>query len=121
MEYNDVPRITCEDLKQLMDEGETVVIIDTRANTSYNEEHIKGAFNIYYNPAGDPMDREMIFTALPSDKLLVIYCDCTDESESALMAVEIKSQRYDIEEVRALSQGIMRWKELGYPTEKSEY
>ena len=113
-----MPRITCEDLKQLMDKGEEI-IIDTRTSSSYNEEHIKGAFNIYYNPASDPMERAMTFTALPADKPIVIYCDCTDESESAMMALELMDQRYDIDEVKALSQGFMRWKELGYPTEKS--
>jgi len=121
MEYNEVPRITCEDLKQLMDKGEPVLIIDTRTSSSYNEEHIKGAFNIYYNLAGDPVERAITFTALPADKPLVFYCDCLDESDSAMMALELKSQRYDIDEVKALSQGFMRWKELGYPTEKSAY
>jgi rhodanese-related sulfurtransferase len=121
MKNNEVSRITCEDLKQLMDEGEKLVIIDTRASSGYREEHIKGAINIYYNPAGDPVEREMTFTALPADRPLVIYCDCIDEYDSAIMAQELKYQRYDIDDVRVLSQGFMRWKELGYPTEKSGY
>jgi 3-mercaptopyruvate sulfurtransferase SseA len=33
----------------------------------------------------------------------------------------LKSQRYDISDIRVLIQGFMRWKELGYPVEKSEY
>ena len=120
MEINEVPRITSEDLKQLIDKGEKVVIIDTRKNNIYNEEHIKGAVNIYYNPAGDPVEREMTLTALPADKLLVLYCDCLDDSESAIMAMELRSLRYDVDKVMALSQGFARWKDLGYPTEKSE-
>lgn len=75
MESNEVPRITCEELKQLIDKGEKVIIIDTRKNSSYNAEHIKGAINIYYDPSGDPVEREMTLTALPVDKLLVLYCD----------------------------------------------
>ena len=59
MEINEVPRITCEELKQLIDKGENVVIIDTRKSSGYNAEHIKGAINIYYNPAGYQMEREM--------------------------------------------------------------
>jgi len=104
---------------QLIEKDEKVVIIDTRTNSSYKNEHIKGAINILYNPAGDPFEREMTFTALPADKLLVIYCDCMDESESSTMALEIKSQRYDIDEIKVLSQGFERWKELAYPVEKS--
>jgi rhodanese-related sulfurtransferase len=121
MENTEVPRITCEDLKQLMDKGERLVIIDTRATSGYREEHIKGAINIYYNPAGDPVERAMTFTALPADRPLVIYCDCIDESDSAIMTQELKFQRYDIDDVRVLKLGFMRWKELGYPTEKSAY
>lgn len=116
MEINEVPRITCEALKQLIDKGEKVVIIDTRKNSAYNAEHIEGAVNIYYNPAGDPVEREMILSALPGDKLLVFYCDCIDDSESALMALEMMNLGYDVNKVRALGGGFLRWKELGYPT-----
>jgi rhodanese-related sulfurtransferase len=75
MENNEVPRINCEELKQLIDQGEKVVIIDTREYGSYHAEHIEGAVNIYYNPLGYPPDREMTLAALPADKLLVFYCD----------------------------------------------
>jgi rhodanese-related sulfurtransferase len=121
MDNTDVSRITSEDLKQLIDQNTKVVIIDTRTSSSYRDEHIKGAINIYYNPVGDPIEREMTFMALPADKTLVIYCDCIDESDSTIMAEQLKSQRYDISDIRVLVQGYMRWKELGYPTEKSEY
>ena len=120
MANSEVPRITCEELKKFLDRGEKVVIIDTRTNSVYREEHIQGAINIYYNPTGDPFERQMTFTALPADKPLVLYCDCLDDSESADMAIEVKSQRYDIDNIRVLEQGINRWKELDYPTEKSE-
>lgn len=75
MESNEVPRITCEELKQLIDKGEKLVVVDTRGSGSYDTEHIKGAINISYDPSGDPMEREMTLTALPMDKLTVLYCD----------------------------------------------
>lgn len=115
-----MPRITCEELKQLIDNGENVVIIDTRKNNSYNAEHIEGAINIYYNPSGYPVEREMTLAALPADKLLVLYCDCIDDSESAIMALELMNVGYDVDKVEALSGGFLRWRELGYPTEKSK-
>jgi rhodanese-related sulfurtransferase len=121
MDKSDVPRITCEDLKQLFDSGEGVVVIDTRDSGSYGRDHIKGAINIYYNPAGDPIERELPFMALPGDRLLVFYCDCMDEADSSIMANELKAQRYDINNIKVLEQGYIRWKELGYPTEESEY
>lgn len=121
MENNDVPRIKCEELQQTIDKGEKVVIIDTRAAVAYKDDHIKGAINIYLNPGGDPFERQMTFMALPADKPLVIYCDCVDESDSLIMAREIKDSRYDINDIKVLELGINRWKELGYPSEKSEF
>ena len=76
MEPEDVLRITSQELKELTDKGEPpVVMIDTRGSSEYGAGHIKGAVNIYYDTDGDPMEREMVLTALPMDKLMVIYCD----------------------------------------------
>ncbi len=75
MESNEVPRITCPELKQMIDKGEKPVVVDTRGSGGYAGGHIKGAINIFYDPSGDPMEREMTLAALPVDKLIVIYCD----------------------------------------------
>lgn len=72
---SDEPLITCEELKKLMDAGEKVVIIDLRGSGAYNHYHIKGAINIPYNAAGDPLEREMMLSTLPGDAWLVPYCD----------------------------------------------
>lgn len=117
MDVNEVPRITCEELKQLIDKEEDAVIIDTRNRGIYADEHIKGAVNIHYNPSQFQMESEMILSALPWDKLLVFYCDCTDDSDSALMALNLINLGYEPDNVRALSGGWLRWKELGYPAE----
>jgi len=69
-----VLRISAEDLKGMLDAGEEVVVVDTRDSMSYNYGHIQTAVNIYYDPTGDPMGREMILVALPMDKLIVLYC-----------------------------------------------
>ena len=119
MEINEVPRITCEELKQMIDKGESVVIIDVRKNNLYSADHIKGAVNIYYHPTGDRMEREIILSALPVEKLLLFYCDCIDDSESAIVALEMMNLGYDVDNVRALEGGYLRWKELDYPTEQA--
>ena len=67
--------MTSEKLKGLIDNEENPVVVDTRGSGSYDTEHIKGAINISYDPSGDPMEREMTLTALPMDKLVVLYCD----------------------------------------------
>jgi len=72
--HPEVPRITAEELKKLIDEDADIVIVDTRDSLSYEYGHIPGAINIYYDPNGDPMNREMTLVALPADKLIVLYC-----------------------------------------------
>ena len=74
MAYPEVSRITAEELKHLMDTKGEYVLVDTRDSYSFDYGHIKGAINIYYNPTGDPLTREMMLIALPMDKLIVIYC-----------------------------------------------
>jgi predicted sulfurtransferase len=73
--FPEVPRITAEELKQLMDKKGEYVLVDTRSSSSYNYGHIEGAINIYNDPQGDPFPREMMLRALPRNKLIILYCD----------------------------------------------
>jgi rhodanese-related sulfurtransferase len=74
-EIREVPRLTCEELKHSIDAGEKIVIVDTRTSADYSSSHILGAINIPYSPTGDSMEREIMLSALPQDRLLVLYCD----------------------------------------------
>ena len=74
MVHPEVPRITAEELKQLIDEGGEYVLVDSRDSASYNQGHIEGAINIYYNPTGDPLSLEMMLMGLPMDQSIIIYC-----------------------------------------------
>jgi len=114
----DLPRITAEDLRQMIDSGDELVTVDTRDGGSYGAGHIKGAINIYYDPTSDPMARQMMLIALPMDKLIVTYCDCTDDASSANMAEELYQLGYDRDKIKILSGGSLRWVELKYPLEK---
>ena len=71
----EVPQITCEELKHLMDEGADLVIVDTRWEGSYKMEHIKGAINIPDTPI-PPVTQQIIdikLMALPWDKTIIFY------------------------------------------------
>ncbi len=114
----EIPRITAEELKQLIDKGADLVTLDVRDSGSYEAGHIKGAVNIYYDPTADPMDRQMMLIALPMDKLIVTYCDCTDDASSANIAQELYKLGYDRDKVKVLSGGSLRWVELKYPLVK---
>jgi rhodanese-related sulfurtransferase len=110
-----IPRIKAEDLKQMIDQGGSFVVLDVRDSGSYDAGHIKGAVNIYYDANADPTDRQMMLIALPMDKLIITYCDCTDDASSANMAQELYKLGYDRDKVKVLSGGSLRWVELKYP------
>jgi rhodanese-related sulfurtransferase len=116
-----IPRISVEDLKQMIDKGaKDLVTVDVRDSGSYEAGHIKGAVNIYYDPTADPMDRQMMLMALPMDKLIVTYCDCTDDASSANIAEELYKLGYDRDKVKVLAGGSLRWVELKYPMESKK-
>ncbi len=113
-------RIDAEELKKMVDSGADIVIVDVRDSGSYEAGHIKGAINIYYDATADPMDRQMMLLALPMEKLIVTYCDCTDDASSAKIADELYKLGYDRDKLKALSGGSLRWIELKYPLELSK-
>jgi rhodanese-related sulfurtransferase len=113
--FPEVPRISAEEVKAMIDKGAPPILVDTRDTTSYDAGHIKGAVNIYYDPAGDPQEREMTLVALPMDKMIVIYCPCQNEEDSAPLVMELWKLGYDRDKVKALQGGSLRWEALKYP------
>ena len=60
-------RITAEELHKLWEKNE-VLVIDTRAESAFKDEHIKGAISV---PAGTLTSK---FADLPRDKTIAAYC-----------------------------------------------
>jgi 3-mercaptopyruvate sulfurtransferase SseA len=60
-------RITAAELHDLYQKGD-VVIIDTRAEPAYKDEHIKGSISM---PTGTVLAR---LDELPRNKMIVAYC-----------------------------------------------
>jgi rhodanese-related sulfurtransferase len=118
--FPSLPRITAEELRQMIDTKADVVVVDVRDSGSYEAGHIKGAVNIYYDSTGDPTDRQMTLIALPMDKLVVTYCDCTDDKSSANIAQELYKLGYDKDKVKVLRGGSLRWEQLKYPFESKK-
>jgi len=119
--FPEIPRITVEAVKIKVDKGDKdFVLVDVRDGASYAAGHIKGAVNIYYDPTGDPMNRQMILMALPMDRLIVTYCDCTDDDSSGVVADELLMLGYDKDKVNILGGGSLKWVEVKYPMVKSD-
>jgi 3-mercaptopyruvate sulfurtransferase SseA len=64
---SEVPRISLEDAKAAYDAGKAV-IVDSRAEVTYQQEHIAGAINI---PIGSGDEK---FSQLPKGKKIIVYC-----------------------------------------------
>ena len=66
-----LPRITCQELKQRLDNGEAVIIVDVRPMVGFKLFSISGAINI----PNEPEDESLAgIRALPRDRLIVFYC-----------------------------------------------
>lgn len=64
---DDAPRINLADAKKDFDAG-NAVFVDTRAETAYKNEHIKGSINM-------PMEAvEMRYKEIPTGKKIIAYC-----------------------------------------------
>ena len=112
----DVPRISVQELKKMMDDGTPVIIIDVQPKDIYEMEHIKGAISL---PWKSQIALEDVWS-LPNDQPIVTYCDCgPGESDSADVASQLFNFGFD--NVKVLKDPSIRgWKELKYPTEKKQ-
>lgn len=71
VKYNsdaDVPRISVEDAKKDVDAG-IAVIVDSRGEGQFKQEHIEGAINV---PFGSPDNPK--FSEIPKGKKIIVYC-----------------------------------------------
>ena len=111
--HADVPRMTIQELKEMMDNGTEVTIIDTQPPALYALGHIKGAVSL---PWKSQIVLEDVWS-LRGDIPIVIYCDCgPGESDSADIAFQLIKMGFD--DVKVLKDPSVRgWKEAGYPME----
>jgi len=64
---DDAPRITLADAKKDFDAG-SAIFVDTRAESAYKNEHIKGSINMPVEAA------ELRYKEIPTDKKIIAYC-----------------------------------------------
>ena len=114
----EIPRILCEQLKQMMDNGDDFVLVDTRDNPSFKLDYLPGATNITLDNSTQLSVTNQL-AAISEKKMAIFYCDCPDDIESATMAENLILMRSgDQSNVKVLWKGYYRWLELGYPTTK---
>ncbi len=104
-----ISRITVEELKEKMDAGENVMVVDLRHHLEFDAdpETIPGAFRIDAKELQEKNDR------LPRDREVILYCTCPNEATSAHLALLLRRQ--GIKHIRPLQGGLDAWREQGYP------
>jgi membrane protein DedA with SNARE-associated domain/rhodanese-related sulfurtransferase len=107
-------RITPEELKERLDGGEKVLIVDLQGGRRRPRERqgILGAVRI--DPRRLEQYRERVKRAqIPRDREIVLYCDTPREFTSARAALAL--HRRGFERVRPLAGGLRAWRERGFP------
>ena len=104
-----IARITAEELKERMDAGEDVVVVDLRSalEVEAEPETIPGAVRM------DAADLEEAFEVIPRDREIVVFCSCPNEATSARVALRLRA--LGITQIRPLADGLEAWRRLGFP------
>ena len=120
--FPEIGRTSIEELKTMIDQGEDIVIIDTRDISVYAAGHIPKAIDITWMPVGDPQEFAMRLWSLPTNKKIIVYCDCPDESTSGIVASTIQDEVFleDDSLVTVLFGGWAAWRDAEYPIATGE-
>jgi cytochrome c oxidase cbb3-type subunit 3 len=92
-------------IKAQLDRGAKMALLDARAPSDYQREHIAGAVSVpFYDP-------DAYFAQLPRDAWLVAYCACP-HAESGQLARKLVDAGFT--KVTVLDEGLGVWKKKGY-------
>jgi membrane protein DedA with SNARE-associated domain/rhodanese-related sulfurtransferase len=105
-------KITVDELKQRMDAGEPVTVVDVRHPLALelDPETIPGAMNFMIE------EIEHRHQEIPRDRDVILYCTCPNEVSSARTALLLKKK--GIHRVRPLEGGLDAWRERKFPIER---
>ena len=104
-----IARITPEELKEKIDSGEDVVIVDLRHALDFEAqpETIPGALHM------DAAELEEAHNVIPRDREIVLFCACPNEVTAARLALLLR--RKGITRIRPLAGGYEGWRSRGFP------
>jgi membrane protein DedA with SNARE-associated domain/rhodanese-related sulfurtransferase len=104
-----IARITPEELKEKMDAGEDVIVVDLRHALDFdaNPETIPGALHI------DAAELEEASEVIPRDREIILFCACPNEVTAAKAALMLRNK--GITRIRPLAEGYEGWRSRGFP------
>src|SRR3954470_20536759 len=103
-----VGEITPEETKARLEQGDDILLVDTREDGEWARGHIQGAVHI----GKGVIERDIEKMAPELDREIVLYCG--GGYRSALAAVALQDMGYT--NVKSMSGGWRTWTELGLPT-----
>jgi rhodanese-related sulfurtransferase len=103
-----VDNLPADRVKQLMDAGEKLVLIDMRPAKDYQQSRLPGARSL---PLAELANR---FGEVPKSGRVVLYCDCKSY-DIADRAVFLEYRGY--RNIFIMPEGYQGWIKRGYPTE----
>jgi len=103
-------RITVDELADMVDRGESPLILDVRSkDTRRAEGIIPGAIFAHPDEARETLK------AYPLHVEIVVYCSCPNEASAAIAADHLRKAGF--KKIRPLLGGIQAWTEIGRPIE----
>ncbi len=106
-----IPKISADDLRRMLDNNEDVMIVDLRSSLDI-------AASPYAIPGAIQMSMEQLkdrLQEIPKDKEIVLYCACPNEATSATAALLL--QKNGITKARPLAGGVEAWHRNNLPVE----
>jgi rhodanese-related sulfurtransferase len=102
-------RLEPEDLKEELDSGEPVYIVDLRHPLELLADPFTLPGAVHFSP--DALAAR--HGEIPRDRDIVLFCTCPSEATAAKTALTL--HKLGIKRVRPLRGGYDEWKRLGYP------
>ena len=106
-----IARVTPEELRQKLQAGSGVVVVDLRGSAEKLVDAVKLPGALQMSP--DELQRR--YTEIPADRELVLYCSCPSEAAAASVALQLRQR--GLTRVRPLLGGLDAWRARGYPLE----
>lgn len=106
-----VARIAPLELKERMELGESITIVDLRNTFEWQEGRIPGSLTLSFKELDG-------FVPADPEAEMILYCSCPNEISSAAAAT-MRLRRRGIKSVRPLEGGFPLWTQLGFPVEVS--
>ena len=104
-------RITAHELKQKMDSGEALLVVDLRIEIERREGLIPGAIAVSEKNLAE-------LETVAGAREVIFYCSCPDEITSVRAALRLK--RHGVDRVHPLLGGFQAWRDLGFPVQVAE-